>query len=130
MATTTSQAQGAIERCRICGASPSHAQTHRGVESCCATCLLILDWFKDWLDREAGVAPDNVDLSSSLVHLHRGDSFGLVELLMELEDEFGVTIPQDPGIHLETIEDAIRCIRLKSSPAVKREPRRFWSRTG
>jgi acyl carrier protein len=130
MATTPFQAQCAVGRCRVCGAASSNAQTPRGVESCCATCLLILDWFKDWLDREAGVSPDSVDLSMSLVHAHSGDSFGLVELLMELEDEFGVTISQDAGIHLETLEDAIRCVRLTSSPAVKRAPRRFWSRTG
>jgi acyl carrier protein len=88
----------------------------------------MFDWFKDWLDREAGVALESVDLSSSLVHAHKGDSFGLVELLMEVEHEFGVTIPDDPGIQFDTLEDAIRCIRLTTLPEHKQVTRRFWSR--
>ena len=129
MVTDNSQARYARGLCRVCGDPSPNAQSERGVEFCCATCIQMLDWFKNWLAREAGIAPERVDLSSSLVHAHRGDSFGLVELLMELEHEFGVTIPHDPGIQFETLEDAIRCIRLTSLPDVKQVTRRFWSTT-
>lgn len=128
MATDTFQGRDA-GRCRVCGDPCAIALTNQGVESCCAICIQMFDWFRDWLDREAGMAPESVGLSSSLVHAHRGDSFGLVELLMELEHEFGVTIPHEPGIQFETLEDAIRCIRLTSLPEEKRVTQRFWSRT-
>lgn len=129
MVTNTSQARYALGLCRVCGETSANAQTEWGVESCCASCGQLFGWFRGWLEREADAAPESVDLSSSLVVAHGADSFGLVELLMELEDEFGITIPQDPGIQIETIEDAIRCIRLTSSPAGKRVRRRFWSKS-
>jgi acyl carrier protein len=129
MATVTSQARDALGRCRVCGDPCAHTPTSQGIESCCATCKLIFEWFRDWLGREVGFPQESVELTTSLIHAHRGDSFGLVELQMELEDEFGVTIPQDVGNRFETLEDAIRCIRLRITPADKRVTRRFWAKT-
>lgn len=129
MATDISQARAAIGHCRVCDDACDDASTCQGVESCCATCNHIFEWFRDWLSREVGTPQESVELSTSLIHAHRGDSFGLVELQMELEHEFSVTIPQDDGNHFETLEDAIRCIRLMSAPAAKPMKRPFRAKT-
>jgi acyl carrier protein len=38
------------------------------------------------------------------------DSLELVELVMELEEEFGVSISDDEAEQIQTVEDAIRAI--------------------
>jgi acyl carrier protein len=38
------------------------------------------------------------------------DSLDLVELIMELEEEFGVQIPDEEAARIKTVADAIRCI--------------------
>ena len=39
------------------------------------------------------------------------DSLDIVELVMELEEEFDVTIPDDEAQNIPTVEDAIRYIQ-------------------
>ena len=38
------------------------------------------------------------------------DSLDTVELIMELEKEFGISIPEDAAEHIETVGDAIKFI--------------------
>jgi acyl carrier protein len=115
--------------CRICGEELAASSSRFQKAPCCDACLHVFDWFSRWLVREAGVDPDDVQLSTSLIDAHQGDSFGLVELLMELEDEFGVTISEGSEARLETLEDAIRCVRSAKPHAPRVDKRRFWART-
>jgi acyl carrier protein len=66
-------------------------------------------------------APEGIKLGTSFIDDLGADSLDLVELVMELEEEFGVTIPEVELEQIKTVEDALRCIekhlgREKSEP--------------
>ena len=42
------------------------------------------------------------------------DSLEVVELLMALEDEFGVDIPEDEAAEIQTVGDAVRYLEQKT----------------
>lgn len=58
------------------------------------------------------MAPETIMLSSSLVELG-ADSLDTVELVMELEEQFDIAIPDDAAERIKTIRDAIRCILIR-----------------
>ena len=43
----------------------------------------------------------------------RADSLDVIELVMEFEDEFGITIPDDDYERIRTIGDAVRYIEQR-----------------
>ena len=57
----------------------------------------------------AAVASDRIRPNQSLSDL-RADSLDVVELVMELEDEFEIVIPDSDYEQLHTVGDAIRYI--------------------
>jgi acyl carrier protein len=67
-------------------------------------------WFRDRLGRDAGTARERVMLSSSLVDDLGLDSLDIVELIMELEEEFDIQMPDDEAQRIKTVSDAIRYI--------------------
>lgn len=79
-------------------------------DSCCPNCGQLLWWFRDRLSRQARVAPEQITLSSSFSDDIGADSLDIVELVMELEEEFGVTIPDEEAERIKTVADAIRYI--------------------
>lgn len=50
---------------------------------------------------------ENVSLQSRLVEDLGADSLDIVELLMMLEDEYGITIPDQDAMKLSTIGDIV-----------------------
>jgi len=66
----------------------------------------LLWWFRDRYG-------ESVQLSSSF--RDEMDSLDMVELVMELEEEFHVTIPDDEAERIKTVEEAIRFIERHRS---------------
>ena len=60
------------------------------------------------------VPKDEVTRESSFVDDLKADSLDVVELVMEFEDEFGITIPDDDYDKIKTVGDAITYIDSKS----------------
>jgi acyl carrier protein len=54
-----------------------------------------------------GVNKERVDPTTSFLADVGADSLDIVELVMELEEEFGVTIPDDEAEKIKTVGDAI-----------------------
>lgn len=63
---------------------------------------------------QLGVTKDEVSRPSSFVDDLKADSLDVVELVMEFEDEFGITIPDDDYEKIQTVGDAIDYIEEKS----------------
>ncbi|MDF0544954.1 acyl carrier protein [Sphingobium sp. H39-3-25] len=57
-----------------------------------------------------GVYPDQVTPEASFLDDLGGDSLDVVELVMALEDEFGITIPDADVEKISTVQDAIRYV--------------------
>lgn len=54
-----------------------------------------------------GVNKERGDPTTSFLEDVRADSLDIVELVMELEEELGVTIPDDEAEKIKTVGDAI-----------------------
>lgn len=69
------------------------------------------------VSEQLSVPKEDVKLESSFVDDLKADSLDVVELVMEFEDEFGVTIPDEDYEKIKTVKDAIAYIREKSGQA-------------
>ena len=57
-----------------------------------------------------GVAESEVTMEARFTHDLGADSLDTVELIMEIEDEFGISIPDDLAEKISTVGDAIRFV--------------------
>ncbi len=66
------------------------------------------------VSEQLGVPKEEVARESSFVDDLKADSLDVVELVMEFEDEFDITIPDDDYEKIRTVGDAIDYIGEKS----------------
>lgn len=66
------------------------------------------------VSEQLGVEAKEITPASSFVDDLKADSLDVVELVMEFEDEFGITIPDDDYDKIKTVGDAITYIDEKS----------------
>jgi acyl carrier protein len=59
---------------------------------------------------QLGVDPEKVTLDAEFVQDFNADSLDLVELIMQLEEEFGIEISDDEAENIVTVRDAIQYI--------------------
>ncbi len=62
------------------------------------------------LAEKLAIDPHEVAVGTELTKQLGADSLDMVELVMELEEEFDVTIPDEDVQGIRTVEDAIRYI--------------------
>ncbi len=67
------------------------------------------------VSEQLSVPKEEVSRESSFVDDLKADSLDVVELVMELEDEFEITIPDDDYDKIRTVGDAVAYIEEKSS---------------
>ncbi len=72
-----------------------------------------LEKFKQIIAEELGIDPSEVKEDARFIEDLGADSIGLMELVMKLEEEFGVTIPDEDIEKIQTVGDAIRYIQEK-----------------
>ena len=61
-----------------------------------------------------GVEESEVDATASFRGVLGGDSVDTVELIMEFEKEFGISIPDDQAEKIQTVGDAISYIEANA----------------
>jgi acyl carrier protein len=66
------------------------------------------------VSEQLGVPQEEISRTSSFVDDLKADSLDVVELVMEFEDEFGITIPDDDYEKIRTVGDAVDYIEEKS----------------
>jgi acyl carrier protein len=64
---------------------------------------------------QLGVKPEEVIPEASFVDDLGADSLDTVELVMALEEEFGVEIPDEDAEKIQTVGDATRYVEAKSA---------------
>lgn len=105
--------EGEPHGCPVCGKTSAVEPSYPGGDSCCPNCGHLLWWFRDRLHRDIGIAAERITLSSAFADDIGADSLEVVELIMELEEEFGVNISDDAAEQIRTVEDAIRYIQQR-----------------
>lgn len=67
------------------------------------------------VSEQLGVAKDEIKSESKFVDDLKADSLDVVELVMEFEDEFEITIPDDDYDKIKTVGDAVKYITEKKN---------------
>lgn len=62
------------------------------------------------LSKELGIAKETITLDSEIIKDLGADSLDIVEMLMGLEEEFGVEISDDDAVNLKTVGDIVKLI--------------------
>ncbi len=108
--------EGFPSECPLCGASTNLEFSEPSGDAPCPNCGSLV-WFSAELlsaiQRQFGglldVAVDRITADATLSDL-AADSLDTVELVMELEEDFDVSIPDDVAQRIQTIGDLIRYI--------------------
>ena len=72
------------------------------------------DKVKDIIIDKLGAEDDKITESASFMDDLGADSLDTVELIMELEEEFGLEIPDEEAEKLDTVGDAVKYIESNS----------------
>ncbi len=75
-----------------------------------------IEVLQDLLMKQYGLAREQVAPDAALTALGV-DSLGLIELMFEIEDRFGISLPDDKAPVLITIADVVDYIELLLKPA-------------
>lgn len=68
---------------------------------------MVFEKVKEIIVDQLGVDEDQVVLSASFIEDLGADSLDIVELIMSMEDEFGVDIPDTDAEKIATVKDAV-----------------------
>jgi acyl carrier protein len=72
-----------------------------------------IDKVKDIIAKQLSVKPEEIKNDSNIAEELGADSLDLVEILMSLEDEFGISIPDEAIPQIKTINDVVAFIEKK-----------------
>ncbi|MBI2891327.1 MAG: acyl carrier protein [Nitrospirae bacterium] len=70
---------------------------------------------REIIAEQLGMDVDEVKLDGSIVDDLGADSLDIVEMMMALEEEFGIEIPEDQAEKIQTVKDAIGYIKEHQS---------------
>ena len=74
----------------------------------------VQDKVRSIIAEQLGVKPEQVTPQASFIDDLGADSLDTVELVMALEEEFGIEIPDEEAEKLVTVGDALRYIEQKA----------------
>ena len=72
---------------------------------------MIFEKIKEILVEQLGVDEKDVTMDSSFVEDLGADSLDLVELVMAMESEYGIEVPDEEVENISTVEDAVNFIK-------------------
>ena len=109
--------EGMPSECPLCGASTNIEFSDPGQDAPCPNCGHLL-WASNQLIHDVaqryadalGTAPGAINANTSFSDLG-ADSLDTVEIVMDLEEEFDVSIPVDVAERIQTLGDAVRYIQ-------------------
>lgn len=102
--------EGEPQRCPICGRLSHVEYSDPGGDACCPNCGSLLTWFRDRVSHRSGIASQRITFTSSFVDDLGLESLDDVELIMQIEVEFGLKMPDAAAEQIKTVADAVRWI--------------------
>ena len=76
--------------------------------------MKIFDRLKKLITENLGVEDDAITEEASFSEDLNADSLDVVELIMAIEEEFGIEVPDEDAENIKTVGDAIKYIQSKS----------------
>ena len=71
------------------------------------------DKIKEMLAEKLGISEDKITLESEIVKDLGADSLDLVEMLLSLEENFGITISDEQTENIKTVKDIVDILENK-----------------
>ncbi len=71
---------------------------------------MIFDKIKEIISEELDIDIDKITKDSSLIEDFDADSLDVVDIVMSIEDEFGVEIPDDAAEQFKTVGDVAKFV--------------------
>lgn len=71
---------------------------------------MILDKVKELVAEQLNISKDSINENSNIIEDLGADSLDVIEMLMTLEEEYGVTIPDDKIGQIRTISQIVALI--------------------
>jgi len=71
----------------------------------------IYNKLKEIIIDQLAVDPDEVNIDASFIDDLNADSLDLVELIMEIEEKFGIEVPDGAAEKIKTVGDAVNYIQ-------------------
>lgn len=104
---------GELQTCPICNGIAPTEPSAVGDATCCADCRQVLSWCRENYDRLAFDDPAAITFNKTL--FDPADSLDIAEIVMEVEQHFGVTIPDEEWERFQSIADVVGCVvRLRN----------------
>ena len=72
--------------------------------------MATFDKVRDIVVDQLGVEADEVNIDSTFIDDLGADSLDIVELIMALEEEFGIEIPDEAAEKIKTVQDVVSYI--------------------
>jgi acyl carrier protein len=74
---------------------------------------VVLEKIQAILSNQFGIDTDQISENTDIVSDLGADSLDVVEMLMSVEDEFGIMIDDDSIAELKTVGDVVACIEAR-----------------
>lgn len=74
----------------------------------------IFETVKNILVEQLGIDEENVTMNANFIDDLNADSLDIVELVMAMEQEFGISIPDEEAERIKTVGDAVEFIKDNS----------------
>ena len=71
---------------------------------------MIFDEIKDILAEQLDVNPDTIEMSSDLLSDLGADSLDAIDIVMSIEDQYGIEVPDSVIENMKTVEDIVNFI--------------------
>ena len=75
---------------------------------------MIIDKVKEFIVDQLGVNPDEITMETHLMKDLEADSLDAVEIIMAIEDEYDIEIPDEDAERFQTVSDLVNYIEAKA----------------
>lgn len=65
------------------------------------------DRIKRIIANQLGMSADDIDLDGDIMEVYGADSLDVVDMVMAMEEEFGMSVPDEEAIELRTVRKII-----------------------
>ena len=72
--------------------------------------IMIFEKIRTMLAEQINISEDEIKMESDIINDLGADSLDVVEMLMAVETEFGVTVPDEVAMEMKTIGDVVSFI--------------------
>ena len=72
--------------------------------------IMIFDKIKDIIIEQLQVEESDVNMDTNLMKDLSADSLDAVEIIMAIEDEYGIKIPEEEAEKMQTVGDLVRYV--------------------